>query len=172
LVRIQSPDGTKRLELLNESLKNLYDKVFKEFSIEIDSSEWELFLDRDRGKLIPKVGSKMVKSILKHGDMIYLLKSKHDEMEHEDSTPSQESKVFTQEEDEVDSFLRKFDGKIERKRDAQLCHHGDNSKCINCTPIEPFDLDYLASRDPPIKFMSFHAYIKKLQSGADKLVDF
>ena len=112
----------------------------------------------------------MVNSILKHGDMIYLLKSKLDEMEHEDST-AQVSGVFTpHEEDEVDAFLRKFDGKIDRKRDEQLCHHGENSKCINCTPIEPFDLDYLASRDPPIKFMSFHAYIKKLQSGADKLV--
>ena len=102
--------------------------------------------------------------------MIYLLKSKHDQMEHEDSLLISQvagAKV-SPDEDEVDSFLRKLDGKIERKRDEQLCHHGANSKCINCTPIEPFDLEYLATRDPPIKFMSFHGYIKKLQSGADK----
>ena len=99
--------------------------------------------------------------------MIYLLKCQHDEMEHQPSYVPSDAKV---DEDELDIWLKKQDGKIERKKDDQLCHHGANSKCINCTPVEPFDLDYLASRDPPIKFMSFHAYIKKLQSGADKLV--
>jgi nuclear protein localization family protein 4 len=93
--------------------------------------------------------------------MIYLLKTQHTEME-----TSQSSTNIV--EDELDQFLNKLDGKIERQRDEQLCHHGGNSRCINCTPVEPFDLEYLASRDPPIKFMSFHAYIKKLQSGADK----
>ena len=48
------------------------------------------------------------------------------------------------------------------------CHHGPQGKCINCMPIEPYDIDYLTKRDPPIKFISFNAYIKKLQSGIDK----
>ena len=48
------------------------------------------------------------------------------------------------------------------------CHHGPQGKCINCIPLEPYDLEYLNTRNPPVKYMSFHAYIKKLQSGADK----
>jgi nuclear protein localization family protein 4 len=41
---------------------------------------------------------------------------------------------------------------------------------MHCTSIEPFDLEYLKNHDPPIKYMSFHAYLKKLKSGVDKLV--
>ena len=29
----------------------------------------------------------------------------------------------------------------------------------------------MSKADPPIKFLSFHAYIRKLTSGLDKLVD-
>ena len=34
--------------------------------------------------------------------------------------------------------------------------------------LQPFDTAYLASRDPPIKFLSFHSYLHKLTSGIDK----
>lgn len=34
--------------------------------------------------------------------------------------------------------------------------------------LQPFDSAYLASRDPPIKFLSFHSYLHKLTSGIDK----
>lgn len=33
---------------------------------------------------------------------------------------------------------------------------------------QPFDEDYLNHLDPPVKHMSFHAYIRKLTGGADK----
>ena len=32
-------------------------------------------------------------------------------------------------------------------------------------------MEYLGTRDPPIKYMSFHAYLKKLQGGGDRLVN-
>ena len=35
-------------------------------------------------------------------------------------------------------------------------------------PPQPFDEDYLNHLDPPVKHMSFHAYIRKLTGGADK----
>jgi nuclear protein localization family protein 4 len=73
-------------------------------------------------------------------------------------------------EDEIDVILSKESGTIERQRDAQLCHHGPQGKCVHCLPIDPFDADYLKSRDPPIKYLSFHAYLRKLQSGVDKYV--
>lgn len=33
---------------------------------------------------------------------------------------------------------------------------------------QPFDEDYLNHLDPPVKHMSFHAYLRKLTGGADK----
>ena len=74
------------------------------------------------------------------------------------------------------------------------CHHSEGNKCLNCAPLEvsgsphrshachvtgghygymcvllqPFDTAYLESLDPPIKFLSFHSYIRKLRSGIDK----
>ncbi|KAI6208200.1 NPL4 domain containing protein [Aphelenchoides besseyi] len=62
--------------------------------------------------------------------------------------------------DEVDQFLAKEEGKVERKDLTQLCHHGPRQKCSNCLPIDPYDEDYLKSKD--IKHMSFHAYVRKL----------
>lgn len=37
---------------------------------------------------------------------------------------------------------------------------------MHCIPREPFDEGYLAEKK--IKHLSFHSYIKKLTSGADK----
>lgn len=34
--------------------------------------------------------------------------------------------------------------------------------------LQPFDEDYLNHLDPPVKHMSFHAYLRKLTGGADK----
>ena len=88
-------------------------------------------------------------------------------------------------EDEVDVQLDKIDGRIPRKRDPQLyvtdlsqkiypsvfvclfrCHHNIHGKCIHCIPIEPYDEEFLKNRNPPIKHMSFRAYIRKLQSSS------
>ncbi|XP_063077857.1 nuclear protein localization protein 4 homolog [Engraulis encrasicolus] len=71
-------------------------------------------------------------------------------------------------EDEIDQFLAKQEGKIYRNKDPQLCRHGSMGKCVHCVPLEPFDEDYLNHLDPPVKHMSFHAYIRKLTGGADK----
>ncbi|KAI6243005.1 hypothetical protein M3Y99_00211400 [Aphelenchoides fujianensis] len=62
--------------------------------------------------------------------------------------------------DEVDQFLAAADGKVERKDLTQLCRHGPRQKCANCLPIDPYDEEYLRSKD--IKHMSFHAYVRKL----------
>ncbi len=34
--------------------------------------------------------------------------------------------------------------------------------------LQPYDEAYLKSTDPPIKFLSFHSYTRKLTSGVDK----
>ena len=34
--------------------------------------------------------------------------------------------------------------------------------------LQPYDEQYLRSCDPPIKFLSFHSYIRKLKGGNNK----
>lgn len=45
------------------------------------------------------------------------------------------------------------------------CLHGENSSCIHCLPLEPYDASYL--KELNVKHMSFHAYLRKLSSGLD-----
>lgn len=78
------------------------------------------------------------------------------------------SEQFRGEEDEIDTELAKQDGLISRGRDPQLCHHGPSGKCIHCVPVEPYDLEYLKKINSSTKYVSFHAYLKKLQGGPDK----
>lgn len=69
-------------------------------------------------------------------------------------------------EDDVDIRLWKENGRIERSKDSKFCRHGANAKCVYCTPIEPYDDEYL--KEHKIKHMSFQAYLRKLTGGMDK----
>lgn len=93
------------------------------------------------------------------------------------------SKLIDIKEDDVDLQLDKVDGRIARQQDSRLyeimrffieiylvsffrCHHNRHGKCLHCIPIEPYDEEYLKNHSPPIKHMSFQAYIRKLQNEA------
>jgi len=69
-------------------------------------------------------------------------------------------------EDKIDVELSTQDGKIKRKKDSRLCQHGENSGCIHCSPLEPYDEGYL--REHNIKHLSFHSYLRKMMGGIDK----
>ncbi len=112
MIRVQSPDGTKRIELIKESLAGLYEKVFKEFKIDSSqTNEWSLYLDRNKSNHIPNTKNTLANEVVNHGDMIYLLQE-----------TSQKTEIIGQhvEEDDVDKELIKQDGKINRDRDEQL----------------------------------------------------
>ncbi|CAJ0587181.1 unnamed protein product, partial [Mesorhabditis spiculigera] len=68
--------------------------------------------------------------------------------------------------DDVDIALAAEDGQVKRGRDSKMCHHNDRQKCTHCLPIDPYDEEYLKSKD--IKHMSFHAYVRKLTQGHGK----
>lgn len=161
LIRVESPDGTKRIELNNETLRQLYLKVLQEFRLQQSPQiDWNLYLDRGKNNHLPNADHISVTEVISHGDMIYLLPTV--------LSGEKDAKTQRFEEDQVDLILSKQNGLISRERDEQLCHHGPQGKCIHCIPVEPFDLEYLSSRTPPIKYVSFHGYLKKLQSGGDK----
>ncbi|KAH8930188.1 polyubiquitin-tagged protein recognition complex, Npl4 component, partial [Atractiella rhizophila] len=64
------------------------------------------------------------------------------------------------EEDEVDKYWEKKDGKIPRPRDTRMCRHGAKSMCDYCMPLEPYDANY--QKEHNIKYLSHYAYLKSI----------
>ncbi|KAK7507678.1 hypothetical protein BaRGS_00001613 [Batillaria attramentaria] len=189
IVRVQSPDhGTKRIETKgNESVATFLNKV--QSSFELGDTGWSLYKEHNKSGFIRNSRAKKVDDFkVKHGDMLYMvLEDRANSVAAAAATdwpeaPPQAASASTMSspvggsatnpgvvvEDEVDQILLKQDGKIYRTRNEQLCRHGPKGKCLHCVPLEPYDEQFLKSCDPPIKFLSFHSYIRKLTGGVDK----
>lgn len=167
VIRIQTPEGTKRMNVVPTiTLYKLFPMVAETCGLPVDG--FELFTSRDKSGKLKRSSKITVKSAkIKHGDMLFLTPCKSPSITP-DSASEESSSLPVVEEDEVDVILAKQDGKIVRKRDDQLCRHGANAKCVHCVPLEPYDEKYLQERDPPIKHLSFHSYLRKLTGGVDK----
>nr|CAG4646247.1 EOG090X05T8 [Macrothrix elegans] len=187
MLRVQSPEGTRRVEIDSLSItKELFEKVVELFGL--NGFNFNLYAKRDKSVEIFSSKNKTIGSYgLSHGDMIYLSISQKPEPSSSITSKIQEekfvplatssvtgalpssSKVLTKcdvEEDVADQQLHKMEGTIKRKRDPKSCLHGENSSCIHCLPLEPYDSNYL--KEINVKHMSFHAYLRKLSSGADR----
>ncbi|KAL4648635.1 hypothetical protein GN956_G6795 [Arapaima gigas] len=190
IVRVQSPEGMKKiLSTKRETAAAFLKKVAKEFGF--TSNGFSVYMNRNKTGEILSQNKALSLLKIKHGDMLFLypsgtpgsmgevmdvassnssslLPSSSASSSSSSSSLSRSQSTPQIPEDEIDQYLAKQDGKIYRNRDAQLCRHGAMGKCVHCVPLEPFDEDYLNHLDPPVKHMSFHAYIRKLTGGADK----
>ncbi|KAK4874625.1 hypothetical protein RN001_013985 [Aquatica leii] len=197
LLRIQSPEGTKRIELnATDTTCQLFERVHSTF--DLNSFAFALFKQKNQKDEISSSKSRTISSAgLSHGDMLYLMpingailfpqattSTTHNnnpsgEPPIADASTSSGSQarptssplsggrtISNVQEDEVDLQLTKLEGKIERQRDDKLCRHNSNSRCVHCSPLEPYDEAYL--RDQNIKHLSFHSYLRKLTSGVDR----
>nr|SVE74169.1 EOG090X05T8 [Daphnia barbata] len=190
MLRVQSPEGTRRVDVDNSMVtRELFEKVLNAFGA--TGNSFVLYCNRDKSQEIVSSDTKTLASYgLKHGDMIFL-SSITGALQHVEqptgnskakngvstssisvSTPTTSSISGSKipirsnvEEDHVDLLLQKMDGTVKRKRDPKNCLHGDNSSCIHCLPLEPYDASYL--KDLNVKHMSFNAYLRKLSSGLD-----
>ncbi|OQR70612.1 nuclear protein localization protein 4-like [Tropilaelaps mercedesae] len=186
MLRLQSPDGQKRVELENGDTS---DMLLEKVRIACGYQNCDVFQNREFTKRIQPSGRSLAALGLNHGDLLFVRVVQSEEtmdVGHDDGAekgvavsvrngkkvtfnPFRSSSTTFQkldvEDDEVDRVLAKMDGKIARPRGA-LCRHNESSRCVHCIPLEPFDEAYLAERK--IKHLSFHSYLKKLTSGADK----
>lgn len=192
-LRIQSSEGTKRVEVNpSDSTCQLFENVHAAFGL--NTFAFALYRERNHKDEIRSSRSRTVNTVgLKHGDMLYLAPvngtvlfpqpQPSTSSAHTNNTPSGEpisdsstSTVSLRaiprcsaaniQEDEVDTQLWKFDGKIQKKRDDKLCRHNSNGCCVHCSPLEPFDEAYLKEQN--IKHLSFHSYLRKMTSGVDR----
>lgn len=98
----------------------------------------------------------------RHGDMLFLVAAVAE------CKVSAEPRVGQL--DKVDVLLDTMDGTVERPVDPTLCRGCDGAtrRCVHCASLDPYDERVLSAKDPPIKFLSFHSYLRKLKDGADK----
>lgn len=167
IVRVQSREGTCRIKCcITDTISSFLTKVAEELSL--PRRGWSLFQNRDKTKEVKNSTRKSLSSLgIKHGDMLFLSED-ISAVDKEVPNSARLTSSNNVKEDEIDIFLSKQNGLIHRERDPQLCHHNPNSKCIHCVPLEPYDEEYLKNHKPPIKHMSFHAFLKKLGGGTDR----
>eukprot|EP00039_Didymoeca_costata_P011689 m.165294 g.165294 ORF g.165294 m.165294 type:complete len:599 (+) comp15257_c0_seq6:396-2192(+) len=153
VVRVRAPSGLVRLNVNpTDTVTSLFEKVGTATN---EGNPFSLSLRGPAGfkdLSIWNKDHKLSECGLKQGEMLYMtVKSTGVIEEPQDAI------------DDVDKKIERMDGMVTRKRDAFMCQNCDDTRrCIHCTPLHPFDPEVLNKRDPPIKFMSFHTYIRKL----------
>ncbi|KAK9453973.1 NPL4 family-domain-containing protein [Dipodascopsis uninucleata] len=195
IVRFRSKDGNYRVEAEpNDDFSLLVKKLLSDLPVGIEQSAL-MISDQPvgEGKPATEFFGKTVSDLsLRHGDLLFLsypdatISIKSDSPTPRSTEPkavrlngkpvseADMTAVRTVSEsanpwervvqDKVDDILDAQEGKIIRQKDPKFCRHSDKGMCDYCQPLEPWDSDYLKSHG--IKFMSFHSYVRKLNSSS------
>jgi len=161
IIRVQTSHGMKRLQVESKSsLRCLHDQVHK---LGILDTTFQLYKSKSKQQLIP-CSTKTVDTLgFKNGDIIYahveggLKSTSNSTTQISNQRQNAKTKPI---EDDIDLELWKEDGRI-KKNDNQ-----SGMFKMNNLSLEPWNENYL--KENGIKFMSFHAYMRKQTSGVDK----
>ncbi|RVE44149.1 hypothetical protein evm_011196 [Chilo suppressalis] len=184
-LRVQSAEGTARVDVLDcDATALLFERVYE--TLQLSTFGFALHKDRQRKEEITSSKSRTLRDYgLQHGDMLYLSPVNGAVLFDQPTTsaeannkpfgepavagssaaapPASTPRLGAIEEDEVDLQLYRMPGTIQRSRDEKLCRHNSNGCCVHCSPLEPWDENYLKEHN--IKHMSFHSYMRKITSG-------
>ncbi|GJJ13875.1 hypothetical protein Clacol_008132 [Clathrus columnatus] len=185
IIRIRSKDGNFRFDLPATALASDLARKILETTKDADPNSI-MVSERPRGgeiKILTLADRSLQSLNLKyvtlermtdrHGDLVFVSYSSAPTPSSHISNGSTTEKPIPSEstrsgdnvqEDAVDTFYRKQDGKIPRSQDTRFCKHGTNAMCDYCMPLEPYDTNYHSKHN--IKHLSFHSYLKKLTSSS------
>ncbi|KAM0788886.1 hypothetical protein ACM66B_002970 [Microbotryomycetes sp. NB124-2] len=192
LVRIRSRDGNFRFELQpTDDFQVLVAKIL-ETSPAIDHNTLALSnAPRGGENLVSGISGSLESLGIKHGDLLFASYTPTAEpsaaspppnnattsasTSTANSTGGAESATATKakdgrrpwenvQQDKVDEYWEKQDGKIPRPKGKDGCRCGPKSMCDYCMPLEPFDASYQSSHG--IKHLSYHAHLRKLNASA------
>jgi len=121
---------------------------------------WTLYSARPASLKVKIKNTSRTKISLSHGQMIYLFFDSGLNVTSESNAEETicESQTARVQEDEVDLELWKSSSE---SRDNKMA--SARQKSLKDTTPDPWDMDYLKSKG--IKYMSFHAYMRKISSG-------
>lgn len=159
-VRVQTPEGQCRVNVSNSSShRDLYKEVSTSMPKIMDKT-WTLYSARPASLKVKIKNTSRTKISLSHGQMIYLFFDSGPNVTSESNAEEKicESQTAKVQEDKVDlelweSSSESIDNKMASARQKTL---------QDMTP-DPWDMEYLKSKG--IKYMSFHAYMRKISSG-------
>ena len=173
ILRVRSSAGTERVTLEPSSP---FSELISALSAKCSLAPETLHVYRDLQDKNP-IGTHRTRQTLsalrlKHGDMLFIKKRVEGAGTPMEATimpvtasPATPAAPATLSQlDEVDTKLAKLEGTIPRPLNPQLCNHNDNGRCVHCSPLEPYNEEYL--KENKIKHLSYYSYLKKRRSGS------
>ena len=197
IIRLRGADGMYRVEVSpDDTFSTLGYKLLTKLPDTVDADTITLSNSPNGGdiKRLREVARARISQVgLRHGDLIFITyKHKNDKSSTFQQTtpaptaiaaatatnspkvvatpsgPPQKVKNLWQgvKQSDLDDYLDNQDGKIRRKQDHKMCRHGPKGMCDYCMPLDPSNPQYLAEKK--IKYMSFHSYLRKINSATNK----